>query len=83
MLIQWQGCLLDYLRSRGRAVITIAAQLGFCRDICAAMEYLEEQKFVHRYIILHSQFRSLIHIYTFYMIANAASYGSLPSLIAI
>nr|BAF02917.1 protein tyrosine kinase CSK [Monosiga ovata] len=43
-----KGCLLDYLRSRGRAVINLATQLGFCRDICAAMEYLEEQKFVHR-----------------------------------
>lgn len=43
-----KGCLLDYLRSRGRAMITTATQLGFCKDICAAMEYLEEQKFVHR-----------------------------------
>lgn len=43
-----KGCLLDYLRSRGRAVITPQAQLGFCADICAGMEYLEEQKFVHR-----------------------------------
>jgi len=43
-----KGCLLDYLRSRGRAVITINAQIGFCKDICAAMEYLEEKKFVHR-----------------------------------
>lgn len=43
-----KGCLLDYLRSRGRAVINPQAQLGFCRDICAGMEYLEMQKFVHR-----------------------------------
>jgi serine/threonine protein kinase len=40
--------LLDYLRSRGRAVITPLSQLGFCQDICSGMEYLEEQKFVHR-----------------------------------
>lgn len=35
-----KGCLLDYLRSRGRAVITGGEQLGFTKDICAAMLYV-------------------------------------------
>jgi len=43
-----KGCLLDYLRSRGRAVITGGEQLGFTKDICAAMLYLEGKNFVHR-----------------------------------
>lgn len=43
-----KGCLRDYLRSRGRAVITPHEQLGFTKDICAAMLYLEEKFFVHR-----------------------------------
>eukprot|EP00039_Didymoeca_costata_P000313 m.45098 g.45098 ORF g.45098 m.45098 type:complete len:475 (+) comp10191_c0_seq1:295-1719(+) len=43
-----KGCMLDYLRSRGRSVITAAVQLGFVKDICAAMTYLEEKNFVHR-----------------------------------
>lgn len=43
-----KGCLLDYLRSRGRAVITGGEQLGFTKDICAAMLYLEGKDFVHR-----------------------------------
>lgn len=42
------GCLLDFLRSRGRGVITGAVQLGFVKDICAAMSYLESNGFVHR-----------------------------------
>ena len=43
-----KGCLLDYLRSRGRAVITGGEQLGFTKDICQAMLYLEQKNFVHR-----------------------------------
>jgi c-src tyrosine kinase len=43
-----KGCLLDYLRSRGRAVITGGEQLGFTKDIAAAMLYLEQKNFVHR-----------------------------------
>jgi c-src tyrosine kinase len=43
-----KGCLLDFLRSRGRAVITGAVQLGFTKDICAAMLFLEQKNFVHR-----------------------------------
>lgn len=43
-----KGCLLDYLRSRGRTVITAAVQLKFTKDICSAMTYLEAKNFVHR-----------------------------------
>ena len=43
-----KGCLLDYLRSRGRSVITNDIQSTFIRDICEAMAYLESENFVHR-----------------------------------
>jgi len=42
------GALVDYLRSRGRAVITKDKQIGFACDICNGMQYLEEKKIVHR-----------------------------------
>ena len=45
-----KGSLVDYLRSRGRAVVTKQNQLDFARDICKGMVYLESQNFVHRYI---------------------------------
>lgn len=43
-----KGSLVDYLRSRGRAVVTKQNQLDFARDICKGMVYLESQNFVHR-----------------------------------
>jgi len=43
-----KGNLLDFLRSRGRGSITPKIQLGFTKDINAAMCYLEEKNFVHR-----------------------------------
>eukprot|EP00042_Codosiga_hollandica_P051935 m.648991 g.648991 ORF g.648991 m.648991 type:complete len:456 (+) comp58388_c0_seq2:251-1618(+) len=43
-----KGCLLDYLRSRGRSVVTPDLQMKFTRNVCAAMVYLEAQNFVHR-----------------------------------
>lgn len=43
-----KGCMLDYLRSRGRSVITATVQLGFTKDICRAMNYLEQHQTVHR-----------------------------------
>ena len=43
-----QGCLLDFLRSRGRSVVTTDMQLKFAKDINAAMMFLESQNFVHR-----------------------------------
>ena len=45
-----QGSLVDYLRSRGRAVITKRNQLDFARDVCKGMVYLESKNFVHRYL---------------------------------
>lgn len=44
-----KGSLVDYLRSRGRAVVTKQNLLDFARDICKGMVYLESQNFVHRY----------------------------------
>ncbi len=46
-----KGSLVDYLRSRGRAVVTKQNLLDFARDICKGMVYLESQNFVHRYCI--------------------------------
>ncbi|XP_071953229.1 tyrosine-protein kinase CSK-like isoform X2 [Antedon mediterranea] len=43
-----KGNLLDYLRSRGRAVVTKKQQLDFSKNIAAGMSYLESKKFVHR-----------------------------------
>eukprot|EP00041_Stephanoeca_diplocostata_P024068 m.602569 g.602569 ORF g.602569 m.602569 type:complete len:474 (-) comp22447_c0_seq2:3455-4876(-) len=43
-----KGNLLDFLRSRGRSSVTPALQLGFTKDINAAMVYLEDKNFVHR-----------------------------------
>ncbi|XP_025077024.1 tyrosine-protein kinase CSK-like isoform X2 [Pomacea canaliculata] len=43
-----KGNLVEYLRSRGRSVITKKDQINFATDTCAAMEYLESKNLVHR-----------------------------------
>uniref|UniRef100_A0A669BYF2 Tyrosine-protein kinase n=1 Tax=Oreochromis niloticus TaxID=8128 RepID=A0A669BYF2_ORENI len=43
-----KGCLVDYLRSRGRTVLGGEALLHFALDVCEAMAYLETNNFVHR-----------------------------------
>ncbi|XP_076443663.1 tyrosine-protein kinase CSK-like isoform X2 [Babylonia areolata] len=43
-----KGNLVEYLRSRGRSVITKRDQINFATDTCAAMEYLESKNLVHR-----------------------------------
>ncbi|CAG5127528.1 unnamed protein product [Candidula unifasciata] len=43
-----KGNLVEYLRSRGRNVITKKDQINFATDTCAAMEYLESKGLVHR-----------------------------------
>ena len=43
-----QGSLVDYLRTRGRAVISRNDLLKFARDICDGMTYLESKEVVHR-----------------------------------
>ncbi|EGD76845.1 TK protein kinase [Salpingoeca rosetta] len=43
-----KGNLLDFLRSRGRSVVTPKMQHHFTRDICNGMAYLEKRKVVHR-----------------------------------
>ncbi|XP_077453322.1 tyrosine-protein kinase CSK-like isoform X1 [Stigmatopora argus] len=42
------GTLVDYLRSRGRAVLTSVALTDFTLHVCEAMVYLESSNFVHR-----------------------------------
>jgi len=44
-----KGSLLDYLRSRGRAVIQKQDQLGFARDVADGMAYLEHKDLIHRW----------------------------------
>ncbi|XP_061826292.1 tyrosine-protein kinase CSK-like [Nerophis lumbriciformis] len=43
-----KGTLVDYLRSRGRAVLSEVALLKFSLHVCDAMVYLEANNFVHR-----------------------------------
>lgn len=43
-----KGSLVEYLRSRGRAIISKQNLLDFARHICKAMVYLESKSFVHR-----------------------------------
>lgn len=43
-----KGALLDYVRSRGRAVITRSSLYEFAKHICKAMVYLESKNLVHR-----------------------------------
>lgn len=43
-----KGNLVDYLRSRGRTVITKKHLLNFACDIASAMAYLEDKGLVHR-----------------------------------
>ncbi|XP_065188437.1 tyrosine-protein kinase CSK-like [Sycon ciliatum] len=43
-----KGCLVDYLRSRGRSVIRQKDQAEFSRDVASGMAYLESKNLVHR-----------------------------------
>ncbi|CAI9720294.1 tyrosine-protein kinase CSK isoform X3 [Octopus vulgaris] len=43
-----KGNLVEYLRSRGRSVITKRDQINFATDTCAGMAYLEAKNLVHR-----------------------------------
>ncbi|XP_019712761.1 tyrosine-protein kinase CSK-like isoform X3 [Hippocampus comes] len=43
-----KGTLVDYLRSRGRTVLTRVSLLNFAMHVCEAMVYLETNHFVHR-----------------------------------
>uniref|UniRef100_A0A7N6ATY9 Tyrosine-protein kinase n=1 Tax=Anabas testudineus TaxID=64144 RepID=A0A7N6ATY9_ANATE len=41
------GCLLNFLRQRGRS-LRDAWLLSMCQDVCEGMEYLETHSFIHR-----------------------------------
>lgn len=43
-----QGSLVEYLRTRGRLVITKSDLIGFACDTCSGMAYLESMHVVHR-----------------------------------
>ncbi|XP_069137994.1 tyrosine-protein kinase CSK-like isoform X2 [Argopecten irradians] len=43
-----KGNLVEYLRSRGRSVITKKDQIDFATDTCSAMQYLESKNLAHR-----------------------------------
>ena len=46
-----KGSLVEYLRSRGRAIIHKHDQLGFARDVADGMAYLEHKELIHRWEI--------------------------------
>ncbi|KAI4877656.1 hypothetical protein NFI96_021339, partial [Prochilodus magdalenae] len=43
-----KGNLVNYLRSRGRSVITTVHLMRYALEVCEGMEYLEGKKLVHR-----------------------------------
>ena len=43
-----KGSLLEYLLYRDRSVIQKSHQIGFARDVCSGMAYLEQRDLVHR-----------------------------------
>ena len=45
------GSLLEYLRSRDRSLIQKSHQIGFARDVCSGMAYLEQRDLVHRCVV--------------------------------
>lgn len=47
------GCLLNFLRQRGRT-LKEAWLLSMCQDICEGMEYLEANSFIHRDLVSHN-----------------------------
>ena len=44
-----KGSLIEYLQSRGRSVIQKSHQIGFARDVCGGMAYLEKKDLIHRF----------------------------------
>ena len=44
-----KGSLVDYLRTRGKAIIQKKDQLGFARDVADGMAYLEHKDLIHRW----------------------------------
>ncbi|XP_063770916.1 megakaryocyte-associated tyrosine-protein kinase [Pseudophryne corroboree] len=43
-----KGNLVNYLRTRGRSMVTPQQLLHFCLDVAQGMHYLEEKRLVHR-----------------------------------
>ncbi len=43
-----KGSLVEYLRTRGRNIITKSDQINFASDTCAGMAHLESKNIVHR-----------------------------------
>ncbi|CAG5861031.1 unnamed protein product [Menidia menidia] len=43
-----KGSLVNFLRTRGRSVVSFTQLLRFALDVCEGMEYLESKKLVHR-----------------------------------
>ena len=44
------GSLLEYLWFRDRSVIQKSHLIGFARDVCSGMAYLEQKDLVHRFV---------------------------------
>uniref|UniRef100_A0A4W4EDX6 Tyrosine-protein kinase n=1 Tax=Electrophorus electricus TaxID=8005 RepID=A0A4W4EDX6_ELEEL len=57
------GCLLDYLRRRGKEA-RASTLLHMCVDVCEAMAYLEDQQFIHRDLVrTHTQTHAPLKVY--------------------
>ncbi|XP_054644789.1 megakaryocyte-associated tyrosine-protein kinase isoform X2 [Dunckerocampus dactyliophorus] len=46
--LMMKGNLANFLRTRGRSIISSVQLLGFALDVCEGMEFLESKKLVHR-----------------------------------
>uniref|UniRef100_A0A8C7R9Z1 Tyrosine-protein kinase n=1 Tax=Oncorhynchus mykiss TaxID=8022 RepID=A0A8C7R9Z1_ONCMY len=49
-----KGNLVNFLRTRGRFVISTGQLLRFALDVCEGMEYLESKRLVHRDLAAHN-----------------------------
>ena len=45
-----KGSLIEYFQSRDRSVIQKSHLIGFARDVCSGMAYLEQKDLVHRFV---------------------------------
>ena len=63
-----KGDLTNYVRSRGRAIITNSNLFEFAKHICKAMVYLESKNFIHRYLSIDASLASYpFHILTLFL----------------
>ncbi|KAL1023295.1 hypothetical protein UPYG_G00038820 [Umbra pygmaea] len=57
-----KGNLVNFLRTRGRSVISTGQLLRFALDVCEGMEYLESKRLVHRDLAGRNILLSIEHV---------------------